>query len=152
MGDADERIAARPPAASTTPPEFLPMPVGSCVPNWGGARLGLRLIHVGLLFCYFGALLVPVVMLFPLLGEGRGVRTPAMNPVALFLCGGLLLLVPGGLILTGEAMLWTAPEECGARRWAVAAFLLGMVGKLLLGVAICGLWLTLSHPGPVPLG
>lgn len=137
MRNSDERITAQ--LTSISP---LPEPLGPVVlRSWMGVSRGLARARLGLQIAFGGtlAILLAIVMRIVSLGGASGSET-------LLLYGGLLVILPAGLVvLAGEGLLCTGPPDCGVRGWAKATFILGLVGRLLALLAVVDLLVVLCQ-------
>ncbi|HYT89844.1 MAG TPA: hypothetical protein VEL76_14135 [Gemmataceae bacterium] len=149
MTNPEERIAAQ--LTPSPPLPEAPAPAGLVPPDWNKASRGLGWTHVGLQLGFFGALAIvlgTLVLLFQQHASGPP-REPSLL-ATLLVWGGLLTILPAGLVvLVGEAQLCMGPTDCGVRGWAIATFILGLLGKLLALLAAGALFVALQQPhGP----
>jgi hypothetical protein len=113
------------------------------LPGWITVRGGLATVNTGLGIALVAFLANAAITTVSILAHWRGNSAVQIAGLLALLLAALTALILG---LVGQGMCSAAPEESGAKGWALASFLVSLLGASLfiLGFVV----LFLSNPGP----
>jgi hypothetical protein len=113
------------------------------LPGWITVRGGLATVNTGLGIVLVAFLANTVITIISVLTLWRGDSAVRIAGLLALLLAALTALILG---LVGQGMCCAAPEESGSKGWAIASFLVALLGASLLILGF--VTLLLSSPGP----